>query len=74
MMELFIVYVIMCFASTDGCADYAPSRAFSFETKEDCTVFAYKLLEAGQRSANKQGWLYVDGKAFCLRFTESKET
>ncbi len=76
-MEMFLVYVVMCFApgiSSEGCNDYAPARMFSFRSRQDCTVFAYKLLEAGRSAGEKRGLIYIDGKAFCLKFRESRET
>jgi len=76
-MEGFLVYVILCFVTVEGvggCNDYAPQTVFRFETIQDCTAFAYKALEVGQNGGEKLGMVYVDGKAFCLRFTESRET
>lgn len=73
-MEPFLVYVILCFAASGGCLDYGPKKPFAFKNKKDCIAFAYNLLETGRIHAEKGGLIYVDGKAFCLRFTESRET
>ena len=64
----------MCFASSQGCKDYGSEKSFIFETKQKCTTFAYELLEVGRRAAEEQGLIYLDGKAFCLKAVESRET
>ena len=75
-MDMFLVYVVMCFTPVGGikgCNDYAPARAFTFKNREYCEVFARKLLDAGRIKGEKQGLIYIDGKAFCLKFMGSKE-
>lgn len=73
MMEPFLMYVIICVASTGGCNDYAPPKAWAFRSKEECEVFVDKVYIAFIKDMKEKGQIVVDGKAFCLRYRETKE-
>lgn len=68
------MYIIVCIASTGSCADYAPGKAWIFRSKEDCEVFVDKTYRAFLNKLEEKGQVVVDGKAFCLRFKETRET
>ena len=74
MMEPFLVYIIICVASAGGCNDYAPQKPWFFRSQKDCTIFAGKFYMAVVKDLEEKGQIVVDGKTFCLRFKETKET
>ena len=64
------MYVIICVVG--GCSDYGPSKAWIFRSQEDCGILADKMLNAYRRDMEKKGQVFIDGKAFCLKFSEEK--
>lgn len=52
--------------------DIGSRTSWIFRSQEDCNVFAGKMLDAYHEKVEKDGRVVIDGKAFCLRFTETK--
>ena len=73
-MEPFLLYVIICIASSGGCVDVVNGKPWIFRSQRDCTVFAGKMLDAYREELKKKNKIFVDGTAFCLRYTETKGT
>ena len=73
-MEPFLLYVMVCLASTGACNDYGPTKYWVFQSQADCTVLANKMLITYRKKFVKRGDIYVDGIAFCLKATEERET
>ena len=67
------MYMIICIASIGGCGDYAPKRPWYFRNETACIVMVNKLYDAYVVDMKKKGSIIIDGKAFCLRFKETKE-
>ncbi len=65
------MYIIICVAG--GCNDYAPQTAWIFRSQKDCTVFVGKTYMAAVKRLKERGMVIIDGKAFCLRYTETKK-
>ena len=74
MMEPFLMYIIICVASAGGCNDFAPRKPWYYRNKIDCEVMASKLYDAYIVDMEKRRVIIIDGKSFCLRFKESKDT
>lgn len=74
-MESFLMYIIICVASTGtgGCNDFGPRVNWYYKDKQSCEVMVDKLLNAYIKEIEKKGKLVADGKAFCLRYRESKK-
>ena len=67
------MYIIICVASAGGCNDFAPRKPWYYRNKIDCEVMASKLYDAYVTKIEERGSIIIDGKAFCLRFKESKK-
>ena len=65
------MYIILCIAG--GCNDYAPRNSWNFKSQRECTVFVGKAYISVVKKLREKGIVVLDGKAFCLRFTETKK-
>lgn len=72
MMEPFLLYVIICTGALGTCVDIGSRTSWIFRNYEDCNIFAGKMLNAYRERIEAEGKIFIDGKAFCLRFTETK--